>query len=51
MVKLKVEIEGKEYEIEKEVFDLIHAISLERDTLKSTTNILKLQYEKHNNNG
>ena len=45
MEKLKVEIKGKDYEIEKEVFDLIHSISLERDKLKNTPTLFKLQRE------
>lgn len=31
MDKLTVTIKGKEFEVEQEVFDLIHSISLERD--------------------
>ena len=38
MKDLKVTIEGKEYPLEQEVFDLIHDISLERDELKQYAN-------------
>ena len=38
MKDLKVTIEGKEYPLEQEVFDLIHTISLERDGLRDNAN-------------
>ncbi|PHR23578.1 MAG: hypothetical protein COA36_16740 [Desulfotalea sp.] len=42
MKKLSVEIKGKDYQVEKEVFDLIHSISIERDELKQN-HILNLK--------
>lgn len=49
MNKLTVEIKGKDYQIEKEVFDLIHSVSLERDELKKgLTNGINLIRVCHN---
>lgn len=43
--KLTVTINDKEFEIEQEVFDLIHRISLERDELEEKVKELEKEHE------